>query len=651
MTDLPPSNPFQPQQPISSPELFFGREGAVAFIRERLVTGNNPRAVAILGSHRIGKTSLLFQLPSRLEPRYVFAYIDLAVIDYEEPSALIFAMIDSVRQALEVAGISTYRLPPLPDELDSLWSWFSIEYLEVVLSALRKLRRLLFLFDNTSALLDAIDRHELPAEIGQRFADLMVAENRLDLIFAVDVVDEYRLESFLPLSDPMLHRRLGMLDEAASLALTRLSVANVYQIEDEAAVGVYSVTGGHPYLLQVVNSLLWEQSAARDHKTAVTLNDVQGVIRQAVDITEPTLKEVWEDCTPNEKSILTALTDLTDQSSGQPVRAEDLRTWLLRETNEALDETAISSTLRRLEYREVVRTVDDGETFAAGLQYQWLRHQLGREDALPAPLPVNRPPLRRLAIPLVLLIAVAAAAALLLGRALSTSAETPTPSVAQTVTFAVNVQETDQALGVTQTFVALPTNTPTFTLTSTATATPTDTSTSTLTITATNTASLTLTNTLTPSLAATATTIVTATLSTGTVTQPTLTLTPEDTITPLPPTALPILATNEPPTATITASYTPSTAPTTAVAATYTYTPSMTFTPSFTTTATFTSTPTATSTLTPTLTATATASRTPTATASITPTRTRTPLPTNTRRPTITPPPFPTAQIVATGRP
>jgi hypothetical protein len=347
MTDLPPSNPFQPQQPISSPELFFGREGAVAFIRERLVTGNNPRAVAILGPHHIGKTSLLFQLPHRLEPRYIFAYIDLAVIDYEEPSALVFAMIDSVRQALEVAGISTYRLPSLPDELDSLWSWFSTEYLEVVLSALRKLRRLLFLFDNTSALLDAIDRHEIPAEIGDRLAELMVAENRLDLIFAVDGVDEYRLESFLPLSDPMLHRRLGMLDEAASLALTRQSAANVYQVEDEAAVGVYSVTGGHPYLLQVVNSLLWERSSARDHQGKITLDDVQSVISQAVDITEPTLKEVWDDCTPNEKAILTALTDLTAESSGQPVSVDALRTWLLRETNETLEETSISSTLRR----------------------------------------------------------------------------------------------------------------------------------------------------------------------------------------------------------------------------------------------------------------------------------------------------------------
>lgn len=594
--------------------MFFGREDVYSFLRERLVSSGSNYAVALIGPPGIGKTSTLLQIGYHIEPRYILAYVSMAQVDFREPGALFVAMADAARSAMEDAGISTLRLPPLPEEAtasaETMWEWFSTTYLEIVLSALRNLRRLLFLFDDTTVLLDAIDRGEVSAEIGQTLARIIVEDRRMDIVFAVDAVAEDRLTAFPPLAEPMLHRRLLALDEEASAALSRQPVADLYQLDDESVQAIYAVTGGHPFLLHLVNGLICVRSAARGHRLIVDVEDVRAVLPAAVQGADEILSPAWDDSTDNERLVLTAMTDLTAQSPADAITPEQIRAWLLREKSVGLDETAVSAALRRLEYRDVLRTGADGiggYSFSTSLQYQWLRTRLAVEEAVPeSAAPARRRRSRWLLLPLLIIAVLAGGFAFWIGQSVlaqSQNGMSTQTAPAQTVTLAINVEQTGQAINATGTSIALPTDTASPTLTSTFTSTATFSG-------ATSTSVLGATVTYTPS--------TTATLPPTSAILLTATL-PENTIIPA---ATGVISTAIP-------------------TATFTMTASATASSTATATATFT--PTATPSATATFTATATATRSPTRTATYTPSATRTF--------TLTPPPFPTGQVVATQRP
>lgn len=644
-------NPYQPDRPTAQPDTFFGREDIFAFIRQRLVSGRQATAVALIGSQSIGKTSALYQMQHHIEARYITAYLNLAELSLNQPDDLFRAMAEVSWQALDAVGVSTYRLPPLPESVD-VTTWFFENYLELLLSALRRSRRLLYLFDDAHGLLDAIDRGALPAELGITLGQMIAQDERLDIIFAIDAQYEARLGSFEPLSDPLLHKRLGFLDDQAAEALTRQPATPFYQLQPEAVETIVSMAGGHPYLLQVLNRQIWDRSATRRHKGLVTLDDVRAVLEAAIREAEPILHLAWDDSTPDEQIVLSALTDLTTTGRGDPIGTEDISLWLARANNEALDETALAAALRRLEYREIVRSPVAGMyNFAAGLQYQWLLHKSDVEFT-PALAVVPRRKVRRwLLIPSAIVLVAAAVLALLLGQ-LAAARPADKTDIPVTDTLVSNLLATRQAISATQTFQALPTATitPSRTLTATATYTATDTPTATATVTssytatptatawATSTALITVTPTAEPSLIPTVT--ITATLTVASSTTPTASVT--DTLTPS-------VTNTSTPSRTATLTFTPTVTDTSTPTDTVTptVTPSATATVTFTFTPTVTNTTTPTDTYTPTATDTFTPTATPTLTATITPTATATATVTFTATPVVTAPIFPTGQLPA----
>lgn len=575
-------NPFDPSHP-AAPDQFFGREEVFALCRGYLAGGGSPTVPILIGGQGMGKTSILQQLGVHVESRYLIAYFDLQVWDTASGTpGLLYALTLTARAALERAVGGLVLLPPLPDpeafpdDLRGWLEWLGETHLEPVLRVDRRLRRLTFALDNLSRLFDAIQNGQVGTDFGSLLSTGLAADDRLAVIFSLRSDDEQRLEAFAPAADPLMRKRIGMLDESAARALISDPPQGVYTLESEAVEGILSMASGHPLLLQVINRLIWERSAGRGHNGSITLADVGAVLPDALSDADPILRPVWEQSTPQEQLALLALTRLIQANGGLPVTAEAVRSWLIRETDEALDETAIASALRKLEYQEALRTSQAGRyTFSVGLLHQWLLGVIPEETTPPAS---DRTVPRRLLLPVLLLIGLLAGAGLLLTQI--TQGDRVNSAV-PTLTLPLDVAATRESIAATQTFEALPTATPTTTYTFTYT--PTFTPTFTASATFTPTATATFTATFTPSATYTASATFT----------PSLTATPTQTFT-----------------------------------ASATYTPSNTHTPTFTSTAT--------------ATATATATFTPSPTATPTATFTPTPIP------SITPPPFPTGQVLAT---
>ncbi|MCC7207688.1 MAG: ATP-binding protein [Anaerolineae bacterium] len=602
MPGTPGQNPYNPDRATRDPALFVDREDVFAFIRQAIAAG--PQAVAILGSRGMGKTAALLQAQAHVEARYLLVYIGLARADLSGGiDSLLRTMIEAARETIE-SDEQGFRLPDIPDSPEpDLWTWFTENILDRVFAVVRRFHRLIFVLDDAERLLDAIEAGALPADLGSMLTAVAEIDERIGLVFAADSAAETRLESFAPFNSPLQVFRLGPLADADAEALTRAGSEPFYTLENDALNGILMMAGGHPYLLQLLNMLVWERSSVRRHSEPVTLDDVSAVLQTAIHSADSILRAAWDDATPTEHLALMAITALSRANRGLPVHADEIREWLINEADDPPDATAIASAVRRLEYRGVLRSPRAGlYEFAAGLYFQWLLARVPSETLTP---PGERPPARRLLLPTLLLLGLAVAAALVLGRLAAGNGPAAVEG-GPTLTLPVDVLATQNALAATQTFMALPTATATPTATPTPSDTPTHTATPTPTATATATA--TATSTATPSSTPTASDTPTATPTPSDTPTPTSTLTPSHTST-----------------GTITPSHTPT----------------MTPTPSDTATATATASFTATATATPTFTPSAT--RTPSWTPSRTATPTRTLTPTETSRPRTRtdPPPWP----------
>ena len=598
-TSFPGQNPFNPDRATLDLVRFVDREDAFAFIRQAIAAG--PQAVAILGSRGMGKTATLLQTQAHVESRYLLVHVSLARLDLTGGmDGLLRALVDATRQAVE-ADDQGFRLPEIPDAPEpDLWGWFTENVLDRVFVVVRRFHRLIFALDDAERLLNMVDAGTLPADLDDLLAALAAQDERIGFIFAVGNSEyETRLESFAPFSSPLQIFRLGPLGEADAEALVRDGAAPFYRLEDDAVNGILMMAGGHPYLLHLLNMLIWERSSLRGHEDTVTVEDVRAILQTAMHSADSILRPAWDGATPAEQLALMAITALSRTNRNLPVHADEIRGWLISQTDDPPDETAIASALRRLEYRGVLRSPRAGlYEFAAGLYYQWLLGNMPAETLAPT---TERPSLRRLLLPSLILLALAVVAALALGRLASGNSQAP--EARPTLTLPVDVIATRNALEATQTFEALPspTTTPSASPTPTATLTPSHTSTATSSLTPTNSATATPTATRTPTDTATPTTTPTpSNTSTGTITPshtPTVTPTPSSTRT-----------------ATATRTASPTRSPTPSDTATPTHSP--------------TSTPSHTPSATPTITATpsATASSTPTATITRTPSLTPRPL-------------------------
>ena len=71
-------NPYIAGNPVTGTEMFFGREDIFEFVRQTLIGRHRDNsAIVLYGQRRTGKTSVLYQMRSQLDPRYLCIFVDL----------------------------------------------------------------------------------------------------------------------------------------------------------------------------------------------------------------------------------------------------------------------------------------------------------------------------------------------------------------------------------------------------------------------------------------------------------------------------------------------------------------------------------------------------------------------------------------------
>jgi hypothetical protein len=349
----PIPNPYAPGTPLrlGSP-IFFGREDLFQFISENMAGVSRQNILVLIGQRRIGKTSFLQQLPARLGQEYLAVYVDGQLLGVDPGMANFFYDLAlAIGDALAERGIKL-SWPVLADFEQRPGGTFEREFLPAVLEAIGS-RQLLLLFDEFEELEMRVASGRLEPTIFPYFRHLMQHQHRLGFIF----VGAHRLESLSAdywsiFFNIALYKHVTFLDEAAARALVVEPVAESGLVYDDPALDkILRVTVGHPYFLQLICHALVNR-ANREQRSYLTLQDVNQVLGELVELGQAHFIFLWEQANSTERLILAALTDLLGQ--GSTVTAHEIA-HLLAQRQMALELRETVEALRRLVERDILR--------------------------------------------------------------------------------------------------------------------------------------------------------------------------------------------------------------------------------------------------------------------------------------------------------
>jgi hypothetical protein len=300
----------------------------------------------------MGKTSFLQQLPERLGAAYLPVYIDGQSLGIDPGMANFFYDLAlAVVDALAEQGLKLTE--PTADEFQERPSGtFERTFLPAVLEAIGE-RELLLLFDEFEELEMRVDSGKLEPTIFPFLRHLMQHNRRLGFIF----VGTHRLETLSTdywsiFFNIALYKHVTFLDDKAARALISEPVAGFGLHYDDLALDkMLRVTAGQPYFLQLICHALVNR-ANREQRAYLTIQDVNAVLSQMVEVGEAHFAFLWEQSNPSEQLVLAALTRLLTR---EPTVTALQVTELLAERGVAMPAQDVTETLHQLVMRDIVR--------------------------------------------------------------------------------------------------------------------------------------------------------------------------------------------------------------------------------------------------------------------------------------------------------
>lgn len=468
-------NPYHPLSPPDDPTLFYGRQDAIAFLRQNLVGAYHREMLVILGRMGMGKTSLLQHTAFIVDERYQTVYVETGAVGFGDETALLLHLAQCIVARMEAIGASTYRLPPFPDAAApaaEVREWFAKDFLDVVLTAIRRDRFLLLLWDDFHLIIEAQEQGTLPEDFIAYLGAVLERHDRLGMVAALDVAYEEHALRFSPLANLNFYFRLGHLDEQAARQLILDPVEGVLSYTDDALDRLLHLCGGYPFLIHSVCRLLYRLHEADSELRIITPQIIEHVHPAVMEETGEIMGSFWKETTPNLREVLKALLEFWMQDPFTPVPLPLLQRKL-RQMKVGMNQTQLVSQLRGLEYLSIVKATPEGSYgFSTALEADWLRSNWGK--TLPART-FNPPSRARVVGAGAVLLAVLVVAVLLVAGVFDEDREAPPKQDAPpTSTFAVDIDATRRADRASATAQAIPsaTTTPSPTPSNTATFTP-----------------------------------------------------------------------------------------------------------------------------------------------------------------------------------
>jgi len=373
-------NPYHAGRPLGkgSP-LFFGREDVFTFIEQNITGSVRKKYILLLiGERRMGKTSIINQLPERLKDEpYIHVFFDCQGLADPGMVMFFYRLSDAIVKGLKNAGLPIEG--PSPDDLkDQPQFVFEQKFLPKVWERIGD-RFLLLAIDEFEALENLVQEGRLEPVVFPYLRSLMQSQDRMVFVFTgAHRVEELTTDYWSVLFNIAKSKHISFLDRESAVRLITEPVRPYGVIYDDLALDeVLRLTAGHPYFLQLICDCLVGHCNDQ-RRNYVTVQDVRDVRDEIMEQGHAQLIFVWQQSSREEQAVLAALASLL--RSKQQVTAADIVEHLTERIGSLTDHVdfdlgVVTGALERLINRDIVRESSyepPSYTFAADLCGEWI---------------------------------------------------------------------------------------------------------------------------------------------------------------------------------------------------------------------------------------------------------------------------------------
>ncbi|MBC7263400.1 MAG: tetratricopeptide repeat protein [Chloroflexi bacterium] len=302
-------NPYIAGAPVTDARMFFGRDDVFDWIAHNLAGRYADHILVIHGQRRVGKTSVLKQLPNRLPERYIPVFFDLQGRTHTTLDRFLWWLArEIVRTLKQDRDISI----PLADQevFSADPDYFDGQFLPALQPLLGD-RNLLLTFDEFDVLQETEVRDTLARPLVDYLRRLMGREG-LNFIFSIGSSGrklENMQASYTEFFKAALYKRISFLTREDACNLITRPVEGVLEYDPGAVNLICEITSGHPYFTQLVcHELFWH--CQKTNQRRIGEEDVLAVLDDVVERGTVNLKSVWDEASYVEKWVLAGLTHL-----------------------------------------------------------------------------------------------------------------------------------------------------------------------------------------------------------------------------------------------------------------------------------------------------------------------------------------------------
>ncbi|MGB3767725.1 MAG: ATP-binding protein [Phormidesmis sp.] len=367
----PVQNPYVAGDPVEG-DLFVGRGEVIKQLEELWLTNGQLQSVVLYGHRRMGKTSILKNLPNYLGNNIQVIYINLLNLGAVSEGAgeVLITLSDAISQKLSIR-------PPDDETLLRLPEVTFRRFIQTINQKLKNKQGLIIALDEFEKIEELILAGKLYPNFLGFLRGLLQEHPRIAFAFAgLHTLEEMTEDYFNPLFASVLPIRIGFF----TLSETRELLANPaedFTLDYAPATlnEIYQLTAGQPYLTQLIGFQLVRHynhqvfEAGRDRSSIFTPEDLTTVIHHSDFFTKGRyyFTGVWnqaEQDTPHQQAILKIL---AQQAAGYSV--SDIR------RQSRLSEAEVIEALKTLQRHDVVCSSEGKWTIIVPLFLQWVSHQ------------------------------------------------------------------------------------------------------------------------------------------------------------------------------------------------------------------------------------------------------------------------------------
>jgi Tol biopolymer transport system component len=376
MAAQPLTNPYVAGNPVTGERMFFGREDVFAWVRDNLIGRHQDHVLVLHGERRTGKTSILYQMARHLPSTYLPVLVDLQGLSMDGLGSLMWELAYTVQRALRRDhGIELPR-----PRRETFASDARIQFEQVFLAEIEEHldgRQVLLMFDEAHLLQEQVNQGRLEADIFP-FLTRLMGYPFLNFLFVSSVKLQTMQREFSDVFQAALYHEISFLNHDAAFRLIAEPVAGLVHYDDAALARILALTSGHPYYIQLTcHSLFARWSHART--PTITSANVDQVLADTTEAAVANLKFSWDDSTPEEQIVLSAMGECA-VSETMAVSRQQVND-VLDAYHIPLDPGNVTTALRNLAVRDILPT-NEPFAFRVDLLRRWIRQRRTMEWTL-----------------------------------------------------------------------------------------------------------------------------------------------------------------------------------------------------------------------------------------------------------------------------